>query len=52
MNIIYLDIPYEFVDEIKSLGGKFDSKLNKWYITEYNEDLADFIYNPTFDGNN
>ena len=52
VNRIYLCVPYEFVDEVKALGGKFDSQLNKWYITSYNEDLADFIYTPTFYNNN
>ena len=49
VNRIYLCVPYEFIDEVKGLGGKFDSKLKKWYITSYNEDLEDFIYTPKLD---
>ena len=51
MNKIYLCVPYEFVDEVKALGGKFDSKIKKWYITTYNEDLEDFIYIPKNENN-
>ena len=35
---IYLDVPFSKKEEIKKLGGKWDSEQKKWYIFDNNED--------------
>lgn len=32
INRLYLNVPYELKDEIRILGGKWDSDRKKWYI--------------------
>lgn len=45
---IYLDVPFSKKEEIKKLGGKWDSEQKKWYIFEYNEDKMNILDNFSY----
>ena len=42
---IYLDVPFSKKEEIKKLGGKWDSEQKKWYIFDNNEDKEYILEN-------
>ena len=38
-NKVYLNVPYSEKDYCKSLGGKWDSSIKKWYVFSNNENI-------------
>ena len=42
---IYLDVPFSKKDEIKKMGGRWDSEQKKWYIFDNNEYIMHILDN-------
>ena len=42
---IYLDVPFSKKEEIKKLGGRWDSEQKKWYIFDNNEKIMHILDN-------